>query len=1533
MQPDQTSGPEETTPPITAAAQPQSESEATLLPNVFQLDSPPHPHREEPRSGIPASSPPLAALPPHRDISARQDLAALVAWLRRIGRWLIAHCGFWLAMVAIGFGLLGQRIYSSFNGSFQEDYGDAPKLYLIGCSLIVIAFLFTYKTRVFFRSGSYQSPAAEAATISNNIVMALRVAWARPANRRLFAIPWWRFALLAGAGLTAWLGVSRWLAIPLDGHNGNDLGAIGYWVISVTLLVFACVLQRHDTWPLNALNRDEYAAGAIDEDGRAGDGGWAFANHRLEIALVAAIILVAAALRLYNLGGVPTGVFGDEAYLGLIARQIEHGNFMGAPFLGPGPWYNVPSMVSYLIVPGMWLLGDTSIAALRFTTALSGVVTVFFMYLLLRLMFKGRTALIGASLLAVSDVQIQFSRYTQGTEQIATCWVICFYFLYKGLRTKRYLDFVWSGLAAGFSLYLYPSSRLIAVLLVLMVGYLFVRRLSFVRDYWSHIAVCAFATLLMAAPILGYTLKYPTLFGERMQAVYVNYGGAAQETFQRWGIPLPTDPPYTGAAGPLSVAAVQNVIKNWNQGWSKMLWSQTRVTYLVLNATADRDYFYTTGLPLLNPTEAILTILGMAYFLWRWRDPRYMLFNIWFWPGMFIAVAMTVGAPDVLRLAGLPPAWVAFPAVLLNKIVYEAEKTGWFVRPELRNWMRRRSHSLRRTLTPSPQPALAMAGTAQPGGNMMMQTVGSAVAYPTHPARRVYVGGLPTRPANRPTADTRLPTRPLARRAPATKLPTRVVRKPLPVVHKPRTGPAYLNLVLALVVLLWGAQNINTYFSVYPSTFPWIGNDTQARYIAALGSGYHVYFMGMHQFYYGYALNTYRAPNVEGADFFNPPALLPIHDRPTKDAAFLIFPYHQPFLDAVKQYYPNGASSVINYVSNHSLAFTSYVVPRTQIASSQALTARYYATTDLATNAPGVARATASSFSLSDAPHSPPPDLSYPASIRWEGNLYAPAYGLYTLELKSTDQAGKPAPVSLHLDGQPWLNLSAGEASSSANLVFAQGWHHLSLRAALPNASQRISLRWRIANQPLADIPANYFYNGPLSGQQYGLIGEYAPLGQAVAARRVDPFIGFMNTADLVQSNQPFTIIWRGSLIAPRTDSYSFNITAEGATTLKIDGQPILSGGPDRGGEQPLSGAALPLTAGAHKIEIDYQWRQDFGSIKLYWSYPSQPGGSGLIPSSALRPDPSIWRADQLTDFNPANAPYPVATSLATQQTPALVIPRSGQAPFSHPQGSGVDLQGNIFVGQDQPPHVYKFDKSGKQVADWPVLPDTVVGAARLFDLAVDNRGQVYVLDPVGKTLEVYDNSGKLIGHRNTNNKFAAYAPSGLAVDSAGNVYIANTGGSDIIKIDPNDNLVKVISGDQDFPTVNGKIDPHRADQPFDVTVGDDGSVYVVDLHQRIIKYTPDGKYVAEWRIGNIGGGTASMHLASYKNVVYISDNAAGGIYMLNTSDGSISLLGGPGSDAGQFANPSGLATDPSGRLYVADRDNNRVQVFDNPAK
>lgn len=76
-------------------------------------------------------------------------------------------------------------------------------------------------------------------------------------------------------------------------------------------------------------------------------------------------------------------------------------------------------------------------------------------------------------------------------------------------------------------------------------------------------------------------------------------------------------------------------------------------------------------------------------------------------------------------------------------------------------------------------------------------------------------------------------------------------------------------------------------------------------------------------------------------------------------------------------------------------------------------------------------------------------------------------------------------------------------------------------------------------------------------------------------------------------------------------------------------------------------------------------------------------------------------------------------------------------------------------------------------------------------------------------------------------------------------------------------------------------------DQPTDVTVGKDGSFYVTDGYgnDRVVKFSASGKYLFEW--------------------------------------------GSKGNAPGQFNLPHAIDIDLDGNLYVADRENNRIQMFD----
>jgi len=134
--------------------------------------------------------------------------------------------------------------------------------------------------------------------------------------------------------------------------------------------------------------------------------------------------------------------------------------------------------------------------------------------------------------------------------------------------------------------------------------------------------------------------------------------------------------------------------------------------------------------------------------------------------------------------------------------------------------------------------------------------------------------------------------------------------------------------------------------------------------------------------------------------------------------------------------------------------------------------------------------------------------------------------------------------------------------------------------------------------------------------------------------------------------------------------------------------------------------------------------------------------------------------------------------------------------------------------------------------------------------------------------------------------------PHGMHVDREGNVWIADASRPDavglghvVLKFSPDGELLMTLGR----PGVAGQ-GSDTFDQPNDMLVAPNGDIFVADGHgvggnNRIVKFTSGGRYLTEW--------------------------------------------GETGEEDGQFREPHGLAMDSRGRIFVADRGNNRVQVFD----
>jgi sugar lactone lactonase YvrE len=205
-----------------------------------------------------------------------------------------------------------------------------------------------------------------------------------------------------------------------------------------------------------------------------------------------------------------------------------------------------------------------------------------------------------------------------------------------------------------------------------------------------------------------------------------------------------------------------------------------------------------------------------------------------------------------------------------------------------------------------------------------------------------------------------------------------------------------------------------------------------------------------------------------------------------------------------------------------------------------------------------------------------------------------------------------------------------------------------------------------------------------------------------------------------------------------------------------------------------------------------------------------------------------------------------------------------------------------------------------RTVEGWAKMPEgRKWGATSAVDIALDGKS-IWVGERcgantcVGSSLPVilrFDETGRLT------TSFGAgmfVFPHGFHVDRDGNVWITDARGQDgkghqVFKFSPDGKVLLTLGK----AGVTGE-GPDVFNQPSDVVVAASGDIFVADGHDtdsnaRIVKFSKDGKFVKTW--------------------------------------------GKRGTAPGEFDCPHGLAFDSRGRLFVADRGNKRIQIFDQEGK
>lgn len=293
-------------------------------------------------------------------------------------------------------------------------------------------------------------------------------------------------------------------------------------------------------------------------------------------------------------------------------------------------------------------------------------------------------------------------------------------------------------------------------------------------------------------------------------------------------------------------------------------------------------------------------------------------------------------------------------------------------------------------------------------------------------------------------------------------------------------------------------------------------------------------------------------------------------------------------------------------------------------------------------------------------------------------------------------------------------------------------------------------------------------------------------------------------------------------------------------------------------------------------------------------------------------------------------------------------------ARFNTPSGIAVDGSGNLYVADSQNNTIRKISAAGvvTTVAGSPGVAgfQGSTGADALLDypsgVAVDGSGNLYVADTSNNSIRKINALGQistLLGPAFTNAAGGVeflLGPVGVAVDAAGNVYVADSGNHVVRKVS-SAGVVTTLAGTVGAAgSADGLGAVARFNRPLGIAVDGGGNIYVADaLNGEVRKVTPAGN------VSTLAGSPADTGPLRLQMPTGVAVDAAGNVYVADnytnsvrkvpmgsgTADvlagsvGSPGIQDGVGAAAG-FQNPFGVAVDANGNVFVSDASSDTIR-------